>query len=61
MLQTRDLIWTMLLVGHAGKDANKIFIFFFVYFFWGGVGCYEGIQLLRSCTHRFGPDAVLTA
>lgn len=38
MLQTRDLIWTVLLFGHAGKDGNKIFLFF-VFF----ERCYDGI------------------
>lgn len=38
MLQTRDLIWTVLLFGHAGKDANKIsFSFLYVEI------CCEGI------------------
>lgn len=56
MLQTRDLIWTVLLFGHAGKDAMKVSFFFFLL-----ERCFEGIQLLNSFMHRFGPDAVLSA
>lgn len=43
MLQTRDLIWTFLLFGHAGKDANKIDLLLCI-FLGGGENAVKGFN-----------------